>query len=139
MIKPFTFIGSSLVFPVITFSVASYVPDKDLFADRPEQSLISLDRLPLSVFASLKFLHIQRYSRFDIGLAEINLPDPSFEAWVGLLVAAAVCFGIRFERMAEYMSRHAVRANMRTVAFAALFTTTLLFFDRSQTFIYFRF
>ena len=85
------------------------------------------------------FQGIESFLGSLFGLAEISLPDPGFEAWVGLLVAAAVCFGIRFERMAEYMSRHAVLANMRTVAFAALFTATLLFFDRSQTFIYFRF
>jgi len=73
------------------------------------------------------------------GQAEISLPDPGLEAWMGLLIAAAVCFGLRFERMAEYISRHAVLANLRSVSFAALFTVTLLFFDRSQTFIYFRF
>ena len=68
MIKPLTFIGSSLLFTVITYSVATYVPDKDLFADRPEQSLVSLDRLPLPVFAGLKLRHIQRQPLFDIGL-----------------------------------------------------------------------
>jgi len=34
---------------------------------------------------------------------------------------------------------HTVTANVRTTMFAILFVVTLLFVDRSQTFIYFRF
>ena len=74
-----------------------------------------------------------------IGQSEVGVPDPSLEAWLGLLVAALVCFGVRFENVAENLTRHTVTANVRTVMFAILFVVTLLFVDRSQTFIYFRF
>jgi len=74
-----------------------------------------------------------------IGQSEVGVPNPSLEAWLGLLVAALVCFGVRFEKVAENLTRHTITANVRTVMFAILFVVTLLFVDRSQTFIYFRF
>jgi alginate O-acetyltransferase complex protein AlgI len=74
-----------------------------------------------------------------IGQSEAGVANPSMEAWLGLSVAALVCFGANFEKAAENLTRHTVTANVRTAGFAILFVVTLLFIDRSQTFIYFRF
>jgi len=68
MIKPRTFIGWSLLFTVVAFSVTTYVPEKDFFVDRSEQNLVFLDRLPVPVFAGLKLQHVQGQPRFDTGL-----------------------------------------------------------------------
>ena len=85
------------------------------------------------------FSGVQAFLWSLIGQSEVGVPDPSLEAWLGLLFAALVCFGVHFEKMAENLSCHMVTSNARTAMFAILFVLTLLFVDRSQTFIYFRF
>lgn len=85
------------------------------------------------------FSGIQAFLWSLIGQSEVGVPNPSLEAWLGLLVAALICFGVNFEKTAENLTRHTVTANVRTTMFAILFVVTLLFVDRSQTFIYFRF
>ena len=74
-----------------------------------------------------------------IGRSEVGVPNPDAEAWLGLLLATVVCFGVRFERVAENLTGDTVAVTIRTVMFAVLFAVTILFLDRSQTFIYFRF
>ena len=74
-----------------------------------------------------------------IGRSEVEVPNPDVEAWLGLLLATVVCFGVRFERVAENLTGDTVAVTIRTVMFAVLFAVTILFLDRSQTFIYFRF
>jgi len=68
MIKPFRFLGMTLLFTVAMYSVAIYVPDEDPYAVKPKHQLVSLDELPLPVFAELKFRHVKRQPRYDIGL-----------------------------------------------------------------------
>lgn len=68
-----------------------------------------------------------------------KIPDPSLEMWAAVAVAGAVCFGVRFERIAEIVRPGPVRSWAVTTAFAMLFVTTIMFLDRSVTFIYFRF
>ena len=74
-----------------------------------------------------------------MGRSEVGVPNPDLEAWLGLLLATVVCFGVRFERVAENLTGDTVAVTVRTVIFTMLFASTLLFLDRSQTFIYFRF
>lgn len=79
---------------------------------------------------------------FALSLAGLNpatAADPSLEMWIGLLVAALVCFRVDFEAIAENLSASPARSALRTTGFAFLFVATLMFLDRSQTFIYFRF
>jgi alginate O-acetyltransferase complex protein AlgI len=72
---------------------------------------------------------------FDGSAVELTTP----EHWVILLVAATICFAIRFETIITATETADRGAIPRAFALATLFVFTLLFFDRSQDFIYFRF
>lgn len=66
-------------------------------------------------------------------------PVPQGASWVLLATAAAVCWFVRFESIADNMvTARSVRA-FRAAALAAGFVAVLLFVDDSRTFIYFRF
>jgi len=72
----------------------------------------------------------------------LNQPQqvsPTIEMWVTLLVAAVVCFTVRFEKLAENNFSHVWSKALTNIGFAVLFVGVLLFLDRSATFIYFRF
>jgi hypothetical protein len=71
------------------------------------------------------------------GQAQHITTEPSFEMWVVTLVAALICFGIRFEKLAERCEDRIFISLAQTCGMAALFALTVLFLDRSQTFIYF--
>jgi len=68
MINPFKFIGLAFLFTVAMYAVATYVPAKDPFAVQPKNQLVALDGLSLPAFAELKFRHVARQPRYDIGL-----------------------------------------------------------------------
>ena len=85
------------------------------------------------------FSGVQAFLWSLIGQSNVGIPDPTPEAWLGLFVAALVCFGPNFEKIAENTTSHEITGNVRTAMFAILFVLTLLFVDRSQAFIYFRF
>ena len=74
-----------------------------------------------------------------IGLNPATQPAPSLEMWVILGLAMLVAFGIRFETWAENNSPTPWKVAAANIGFAVLFIAVLLFLDRSQTFIYFRF
>lgn len=73
------------------------------------------------------------------GLNPATVAAPGLEAWISVLVAALVCFRVHFEAVAENLRRGRAASAVRTTAFSCLFVATLLFLDRSHTFIYFRF
>ena len=73
------------------------------------------------------------------GLGAASAPAPTAEHWALLLLAALACFAVYPEAMAERKTPRAAADYARTAAFAVLFVATLLFLDRSQDFIYFRF
>lgn len=73
------------------------------------------------------------------GLSPATVANPSLEMWIGLLIATFICFGVDFEAIAEDLSESRARSVFRSTVFAFLFVATLMFLDRSQTFIYFRF
>ena len=85
------------------------------------------------------FHGIQAFARSLIGLGSGAVVAPDMTHWLLLLGAAAVCFGLSFERMAERLDVPGLASYARTAAFSAVFLAVLLFVDRSQTFIYFRF
>lgn len=85
------------------------------------------------------FQGVQDFALSLAGLSQPAVADPSGEMWIGLLVAALVCFRVDFEAIAENLSVAPARSALRTAGFAALFVATLMFLDRSHTFIYFRF
>ena len=72
---------------------------------------------------------------FDGSAVESTTP----EHWIILLLAATICFAIRFETIVTVTETADRGAIPRAFALATLFVFTLLFFDRSQDFIYFRF
>ena len=74
-----------------------------------------------------------------IGMAEGKGIEPTLEMWIALGVAAAICFLVNFEHFAENQAKSTTGSVVLNVALAALFVLTLVFLDRSETFIYFRF
>lgn len=75
-----------------------------------------------------------------VGLGNaVSVADPSAEMWIMVLVSAVVCFGVKLEPLAENVLHSRGAAMIRNVAFAVAFILTLVFLDRSQTFVYFRF
>jgi len=74
-----------------------------------------------------------------VGLGPATAAPPTAENWMLLGLAALACFGVYPEAMAERATPRGPGDYARTAAFAVLFVVTLLFIDRSQSFIYFRF
>jgi hypothetical protein len=74
-----------------------------------------------------------------IGRSEVGVPSLDLEAWLGVLLATVVCFGVRFERVAENLNSNTVAVTIRTIMYTLLFAATLLLLHRSQIIIYFRF
>jgi len=74
-----------------------------------------------------------------VGLTNGTNTAPSVEMWVALIVAALVCFGLRFEDIIIRVNRSGVSRTAYGAGLALTLSATLLFVDRSETFIYFRF
>ncbi|MDB4173119.1 hypothetical protein N9748_00690, partial [bacterium] len=85
------------------------------------------------------FNGVQAFFSSMIGFNQAQQASPTIEMWIALLVAAAVCFTVRFEKLAENNFSHLWSKALTNIGFAALFVGVLLFLDRSETFIYFRF
>jgi len=66
-------------------------------------------------------------------------PDPSLEMWIMLAAAFAVAYFVHFERAALCLERPAARATAYSAELGVLLAITLMFVDRSEGFIYFRF
>jgi len=62
-----------------------------------------------------------------------------WEMWLAVAVAAAICFGPSLENIAENRKSSVALMGIRNVGFALVMAIVLVFLDRSQTFIYFRF
>jgi len=62
-----------------------------------------------------------------------------WEMWAVAAVAAWVCFGLNLEKIAENRLSSVTPTALRNVGFAVVMALVLVFLDRSQTFIYFRF
>lgn len=73
------------------------------------------------------------------GSAKISQPGPDLGMWTALAVAALLTFAVRLEPLAENRSTVAWRVGATNIGFSLLFVAVLLFLDRSETFIYFRF
>jgi len=73
------------------------------------------------------------------GLNSAVVSVPGIEHWLVLSMAAAVCFGPNFERLAARAGEGARWPLAETLVYASLMVTVLLFINRSQDFIYFRF
>lgn len=74
-----------------------------------------------------------------VGMSQGTGAAPSAEMWITLLITGAICFGINFERFAENQIERGIGSILLNVGLAVLFVATLVFLDRSETFIYFRF
>jgi hypothetical protein len=85
------------------------------------------------------FQGVGEFSYSLLGLNAATVQNPPLEAWVGLVIAALVCFGPSFENLAENIRREFRISALHTAGFAGLFVITLFFLDRSHTFISFRF
>ncbi|MBO6949696.1 MAG: MBOAT family protein [Rhodospirillales bacterium] len=71
------------------------------------------------------------------GADEVTAPLPTLEMWLYLGISAAVCFFPRLEKIAENVS--GASPWLKTAGYASLLVLAILFLDRSQGFIYFRF
>jgi alginate O-acetyltransferase complex protein AlgI len=67
------------------------------------------------------------------------LPAPSGEGWGLLLLAAFVCFFIHPERIFAATNRQGWVGYAQATGYAVVFSLAILFLDRSDSFIYFRF
>lgn len=74
-----------------------------------------------------------------VGIADGTGAAPSAEMWIALLLTGAICFLINFEKFAENSADRGISSIVLNISLAALFVLTLVFLDRSETFIYFRF
>ena len=74
-----------------------------------------------------------------LGFSSVTQPNPNFEMWSVFAVAVFVAFFVRVERFAENGGFGSWRAVVQNIVFSILFVAVLLFIDRSENFIYFRF
>ena len=73
------------------------------------------------------------------GLSAVRQEDPNAEMWLMLGLSAMACFGFPVERWTEALRAGRWASAVQTAAAATMLVASLLFFDRSGTFIYFRF
>jgi alginate O-acetyltransferase complex protein AlgI len=73
------------------------------------------------------------------GQAQRVNSEPTLDMWVVFIISAIICFGIRFENFAERFDKRLSVSLGQTFGMAFIFVLTVLFLDRSQSFIYFRF
>ncbi|MCB2100428.1 MAG: hypothetical protein KDE22_06140, partial [Rhodobacterales bacterium] len=83
------------------------------------------------------FQGIAAFAHSLLGRGVDLMPLPTAEMWAVLALVAVVCFAVRFETIIE--RRATAGAGLRSAGMAALFVATVLFIDRSNDFIYFRF
>ncbi len=85
------------------------------------------------------FKGIAEFSLSLAGLGSAASATPDLEQWAFLAIAAAVCFLPSFEAMAARAGSPEKAKIWRAGGYAVLLVAVLLFVDRSQDFIYFRF
>ena len=85
------------------------------------------------------FTEIKMFISSLMGGTQVLYPNPSPEMWLALAIAATVSFGVRFEAIAQGISADPWRAATKNISLLLLFVLVVLFLDRSETFIYFRF
>ena len=85
------------------------------------------------------FNGVQAFFSSMIGLNQAHQASPTIEMWIALFVATLVCFTVRFEKLADNNFSHVWSKALTNIGFAVLFVGVLLFLNRSETFIYFRF
>ena len=74
-----------------------------------------------------------------VGLSSTTVTQPDWKMWLMLTLAAVVCFGPRLEPFIEFSKDRRKFTLVTTIGLAGVFVFTLIFIDRSNTFIYFRF
>ncbi|MDH3235372.1 MAG: MBOAT family protein [Alphaproteobacteria bacterium] len=85
------------------------------------------------------FAGIAAFARSLAGLGTASLAGPGLEHWAFLALAAAMCFIPSFEAMARRAGDTTRASLARAGGYAFLSVAVMVFIDRSQDFIYFRF
>jgi alginate O-acetyltransferase complex protein AlgI len=85
------------------------------------------------------FAGIAAFARSLAGFGTAQLAGPSPEHWAFLAIATAVCFVPSFEAMARRAGEVGRASLARAAGYACLAVAVMVFIDRSQDFIYFRF
>ncbi len=85
------------------------------------------------------FSELRQFMISLAGLAPVHQADPNIGMWTMLAIAALACFAFPYERWAEGIGDGRLTVLARTAGCAIMLVWTLLFFDRSSDFIYFRF
>lgn len=92
------------------------------------------------IFFMFDFSQIPAFMASLAGNAEtISIAAPDIEAWGYLLITAVIGLTVPFEFIAEQTKGSALRSWSKTIGFAVLALTVMLFINESKTFIYFRF
>lgn len=74
-----------------------------------------------------------------VGLGSGNVAAPGLAGWLLLGFASIVCFAFNIERSIAKERLRYIQTGSYSIGLAMLLFATVMFFDRSQTFIYFRF
>jgi len=85
------------------------------------------------------FAGIAAFARSLIGLGSASSAGPGLEHWGFLALAASICFIPSFEAMARRAGELERASIIRAAGYAGLAVAVMVFIDRSQDFIYFRF
>lgn len=85
------------------------------------------------------FARAMQFGRSLLGMGPGDGPSASVEMWLALLVTAVVSYLTNFERIIQRTERTKFKALVYSAGLAILMVSVLLFLDRSEGFIYFRF
>jgi alginate O-acetyltransferase complex protein AlgI len=85
------------------------------------------------------FQEMGLFAQSLLGIAPSAQPLPTFEMWAFVALSAVVCFGMHAEKWIEGHRNDAAISIYRSSGAAVIMMVVLMFLDRSETFIYFRF
>jgi len=85
------------------------------------------------------FQEANEFLKSMFGFSVNSVGTPSLESWLFLLLSAGVCFFAHFVRYSRHFSSSVIVSHIYATFLAGLLVAVLLFVDRSQDFIYFRF
>lgn len=85
------------------------------------------------------FANAVTFGKSLLGFGAGSIPSPSAEMWLTLAAAAVVARFMNFEKLVQPQYRFGIRTVAFSGGLAALLISALLFVDRSEGFIYFRF
>ena len=134
-----TFLAWGLLHGVLVVTYHRFANAWDRLPTLIQQALtFALVSLSWTLFL-FDFAKLRQFLASMAGMVTVHHPDPDVGMWAMLAVAALACFAFPYERWTEDITTGRATAIWRTVGSAVMLVAALLFFDRSGSFIYFRF